>query len=93
MKKTLGVWNNRQKNWIIQVFFPNYISVNTCPSELYKMSQIPKVVACVNLSGTHSILSSNEVNAINEILTVETNSNKGERVKIVRGPLVGRSEF
>lgn len=95
MTKTLKVWKNRQKKWISQVLFPNYIFVKTDPCELYRITQIPKIVSCVACSGEPSIISSKEVEGIKEMLsfgkdiTVETSFIKGERVKIVRGPLVG----
>jgi transcription antitermination factor NusG len=95
MTKTLRVWKNRQKKWIDQVLFPNYIFVETQVSELYRITQIPKIVTCISCAGKPSNISSKEVEAIREILnsgkeiTVERDFIKGDRVKIVNGPLVG----
>jgi len=95
MMKTLKVWKNRQKKWISQVLFPNYIFVKTFPFELYRITQIPKIVSCITCSGEPSIISSKEVEGIKEILslgneiTVEKRFVKGENVRIVRGPLIG----
>jgi transcription antitermination factor NusG len=93
--KVLRFWKNRQKKWIDQVLFPNYIFVKTRLIDLYHISQIPKVVSCINCSGKPSIISSKELECIKKMLksgnelTIETNFTKGERVEIVSGPLIG----
>lgn len=95
MTKSLKVWKNRQKKWIDQVLFPNYIFVETHASELYRITQIPKIVSCITCSGKPSIISSKEVEGLREMLnsgkdiTVERNFIKGDNVKIVRGPSAG----
>ena len=95
LSKTLRVWNNGQKKWISKVLFPNYIFVKTTPCELYRITLMPNIICIVNCSGKPSIISAREIEQIKAILcldkefTVETNYTKGERVKVVKGPLRG----
>lgn len=93
--KTLKVWKNRQKKWISQALFPNYIFIKTFPSELYRISQITQIVSCITFLGEPSIISSKEIEGIKLMLnsgkelTLETGFHKGERVRIMSGPLIG----
>jgi transcription antitermination factor NusG len=95
LTKTLKIWKNRQKKWIDQVLFPGYIFVYTSQCELHYITQIPKIVTYIHCAGKPSVISSNEIEGIRKILdleqniSVETKFYKGERVKIVCGPLVG----
>jgi transcription antitermination factor NusG len=95
MIKTMRVWKNRQKRWIDQVLFPNYIFVKTLQCELYRITKIPKVVTYIQCAGKPSVISLKEVEGIKKILcleqeiSVETMFYKGDKVKIVCGPLIG----
>jgi transcription antitermination factor NusG len=95
MTRTMRVWKNRQKKWIDQVLFPNYIFVKTRQCELYHITQTPKVVTYIQCAGKPSIIPLNEVEGIKKILcleqeiSVETKFYEGDKVKIVCGPLVG----
>ncbi len=86
---------NRQKKWIDQVLFPNYIFVKTCTTDLYHICQIPKVVSCINCAGKPSIITLSEIEGIKGLLkiglevTVENKFELGERVKVTSGPLAG----
>ena len=93
--KTLRVWKNRQKKWIHQVLFPNYIFVKASHSQLYLIKQTHNVIKNLTCSGKPSIITSGEIERIKEILNtgkdidVETNLIKGKRVKILTGPFMG----
>jgi transcription antitermination factor NusG len=95
MRRTMRLWKNRQKKWIDQVLFPNYIFVKTQLCELYRISQTPKVVTYIQCAGEPSVISLNEVEGIKKLLCLgqeiflETKFYKGDKVKIVSGPLVG----
>ena len=95
MTKTLSVWKNRQKKWIDQILFPSYIFVHTYHCELYHIIRIPKIVTCVQCAGNPSIIPTEEIEGIKRMLCldqkvyVETKYYKGDKVKIVCGPLVG----
>lgn len=88
-------WKNRQKKIIEEVLFPGYIFVNTIEHELYRISQIPKIVACIKCSGKPSIIPLKDIETIQKMLsfdypiTLETEFVKGKRVRIIYGPLEG----
>lgn len=93
--RTLKLWKNRQKKWIYQVLFPSYIFINTFKSELYKISQIPKIVTFIHIGGEPSVVSNKEIECIKKMLDLHQNIStymdfcEGEKVKIIRGPLIG----
>lgn len=95
MTKTIKVWKNRQKKWIEQALFPNYLFLKTCLSELYYIRQIPKTVKCLYYEGNPCILTSKEIEDIKGIINsgkeinLHTNYLKGNRIRIVRGRLLG----
>jgi transcription antitermination factor NusG len=95
LKKDLKVWKNRQKKWVCQVLFPNYVFVKACSHELYRITQIPNIITFISCSGKPSIISTKEIERIKRIIdlgkeiTVESNFTKGEKVKIVKGALIG----
>ncbi len=95
--KVLKVWKNRQKKVIEQVLFPSYIFVNTEEHELYKIKQVPKVATYLHIAGKPSVVSLNIIEGIKKMvsldidISVETDFNEGEEVKIIEGPLVGYS--
>jgi transcription antitermination factor NusG len=88
-------WKNRQKKIIEEVLFPGYIFVNTIEHELYRIIQTPKIVACIKCSGKPSIIPLKDIETIKKMisfdypLTLETVFLKGERVRIICGPLEG----
>ena len=89
------IWKNRQKKKIKLPLFPNYLFVYTYAYELYSIKCLSQVVGCVTCDGKPSTLSDQEVEVIRQMLglgreiTVETKFSKGERVRIVSGPLTG----
>ena len=89
------IWKNRQKKKIKLPLFPNYLFVYTYAHELYSIKCLPQVVSCVSCGGKPSTISDKEVEGIRRMLglgraiTVETKFSKGERVRIVSGPLTG----
>lgn len=93
--KTLKLWKNRQKKWIDQVLFPSYIFVYTRQLELYYITQVPKIVNYIQCAGRPSVISLKEIEGIKKMLCLEQNVSvevkfcKGEKVKIINGPLVG----
>lgn len=93
--QTIRVWKNRQKKKINFPLFPNYLFVYTYAHELYLIKCFPQVVSYVTFGGKPSTISDNEVEGIRRMLglgrtiTVETKLFKGERVRIVSGPLKG----
>lgn len=95
IKKTLKLWANRQMKWVEQVLFPGYIFVNAQPSELYNIIRTPKVVSLISCGGTPSIIASKEIEGIKKMInmdqeiSIESNFSKGEKVKIICGPLIG----
>jgi transcription antitermination factor NusG len=95
MTKTMSLWKNRQKRWIDQVLFPNYIFVKTRQCELYNITKTSKVVKYIQCAGKPSVISLKEVEGIKKMLcleqeiSVETNFYQGDKVKVVCGPLIG----
>jgi transcription antitermination factor NusG len=88
-------WKNRQKKTIEEVLFPGYIFVNTVEHELYRISQVPRIVACIQCSGRPSKISLKDIETIKKMInldypiTLETEFVKGESVRITYGPLEG----
>ena len=95
MTKTMRVWKNRQKKWVQQVLFPNYIFVNTRQCDLHFINQVPKIVTYIQCAGKPSVVSTKEIETIKKMLflkediSVVSTFYKGEKVKIVSGPLIG----
>jgi len=93
--QSIRIWKNRQKKKIKLPLFPNYLFVYTYAHELYPIKRIPQVVSCVTCGGKPSTLSDQEIDGIRRMLclgrviTVETKFSKGERVRILSGPLKG----
>lgn len=93
--QSVRIWKNRQKRMIKLPLFPNYMFVYTYAHELYPIKCLPQVVSYVTCGGKPSTISDNEVEGIRRMLslgrtiTVETKFSKGERVRIVSGPLKG----
>ena len=93
--QSIRIWKNRQKKKITFPLFPNYLFVYAYPHELYLIKCIPQVVSYVAFGGKPSTISGNEIEGIRRMLamgraiTVETKFSKGERVRILSGPLTG----
>jgi len=92
---SIRIWKNRQKKKIRLPLFPNYLFVYSHVHELYSIKCLPQVVNYVACGGKPSTLSEREVEGIRRMLglgreiTVETKFSKGERVRILSGPLKG----
>jgi transcription antitermination factor NusG len=92
---TVRIWKNRQKRKILLPLFPGYLFVYTHAHELYPIRQIPHVVFYVASGGKPSTVSEKEIEEIRQVLgvqcpvTIERRFFKGERVRIMSGPLVG----
>ena len=93
--QSLRIWKNRQKKKIKLPLFPNYLFVYTYAHELYSIKRLPQVVSYVTCGGKPSTISGKEIEGIRRMLglgraiTVETKFSRGERVRIVSGPLKG----
>ena len=93
--QSIRIWKNRQKKKIKLPLFPNYLFVYTYAHELYWIKCLPQVVGYVTCGGKPSTISDLEIEGIRRMLglgrviTVETKFSKGERVRIVSGPLKG----
>lgn len=93
--QTIRIWKNRQKKKIRYPLFPNYLFVYTYAHELYSIKRLPQVVNYVTFGGEPSTISEKEIEGIRRMLglgcaiTVETKFSKGERVRIISGPLKG----
>ena len=93
--KTLRIWKNRQKKMIEIVLFPSYIFVKTQKHELSNIIRIPKITSFIHFAGKPAIIPFKDIERIEKMLslnqnvTVETNFNEGEKVRIVYGPLAG----
>lgn len=91
----IRTWKNRQKRKIKLPLFPNYLFVYTYSHELYAIKRLPHVVTFVTCGGKPSTISESEIEGIRRMLgtgraiTVESKFSKGERVRIVSGPLKG----
>jgi transcription antitermination factor NusG len=92
---SIRIWKNRQKKKIRLPLFPNYLFVYSYVHELYSIKCLPQVVSYVVCGGKPSTISDREVEGIRRMLslgreiTVETKFYKGERVRILSGPLKG----
>ena len=93
--QTIRIWKNRQKRKILLPLFPNYLFVYAYAHELYLIKRLPHVVTYVISEGKPATISENEIEGIRRMLgqgcalTVETKFSKGERVRIISGPLTG----
>lgn len=92
---TIRIWKNRQKRRLLLPLFPNYLFVYTYGHELYQIKHLPHVVYYLSSGGKPSIVSEKEIEGIRRVLglecpvTVERKFFKGERVRIMTGPLAG----
>ncbi len=95
MTKTLRIWKNRHKKFIDLILFPGYIFVNTYEFELYNIKRLTKVVNFLHCGGKPSIVPFKDIECIKKMLsldqdvTIENEFYKGEKVKIIYGPLAG----
>ena len=93
--QSLRIWKNRQKKVIKLPLFPNYLFVYIYAHEIYSIKCLPQIVNIVSSGGKPSTISDKEVEGIRQMLelglaiTVEPKFSKGERVRIVSGPLKG----
>ena len=93
--ESIRIWKNRQKKKVKFPLFPNYLFVYTYAHELYSIKCLPQVVSYVTFGGEPSTISEKEIEGIRRMLglgcaiTVETKFSKGERVRIISGPLKG----
>lgn len=93
--QSIRVWKNRQKKKIRLSLFPNYLFVYSYVHDLYYIRCLPQVVSCVSCGGKPSTISEKEIEGIRRMLgmgraiTVESSFSKGERVRIISGPLKG----
>lgn len=91
----IRIWKNRQKKKILLPLFPNYLFVYTCAHELYAIKRHPHVVTYLTCGGNPSTISEKEIDGVRKMLgleypvTVEREFFKGERVRILSGPLTG----
>lgn len=91
----IKTWKNRQRKKIRLPLFPNYMFVYTYPHELYTIRTFPQVVTYVSFAGKPSTLSNEEVEGIRRMLELGksvcllSEYSKGERVRIISGPLKG----
>ncbi len=89
------IWKNRQKKTITSPLFPSYLFVYSYAHELYSIKCLPQVVGYVTFEGKPSTISEKEIEGIRRMLglgcaiTVEAKFLKGERVRIISGPLIG----
>jgi transcription antitermination factor NusG len=94
--KSLKLWKNRQKKWIEEVLFPNYVFVNTHDAELYNIVSMPKIVTCVRCGVKPCNICNKEIEAIKRMLSDEQNVwveqdlfCEGVKVRVIKGPLTG----
>lgn len=93
--QSLRIWKNRQKKKINLPLFPNYLFVYTYAHELYSIKRLPQVISYITFGGKPATISDKEIEGIRRMLdlgcaiTVETKFSKGERVRIISGPLTG----
>ena len=95
MAKTLNHWNNRQKKIVSKVLFPGYIFVKTIRAGIPDIEQLPGVVYCVRCGDRPSIVPDRDMMCIEQMVNLgkevytERDFEKGEHVRVVRGPLTG----
>ncbi len=95
IRKTLKIWKNRQRKFIQEPLFPNYIFVNTNTCYLHKITMLPKICYYLSTNGKPSSISEQDIEALKcmvnsqEEITVEINPQIGEKVVIIKGDLTG----
>lgn len=95
IRKTLKIWKNRQRKFIEEPLFPNYIFVNTQSCYLHKISMLPKICYYLSVNRKPSSISQEDIDALKcmmksqEDITVEVNPQIGEKVIIIEGDLTG----
>ena len=95
MVKTLRLWRNRQKKMIDQVLFPSYIFVKSSEPELYRITQVPKIVTCICSGGKPSIIPLKDIESIKKMLSldqsifIENKFLEGDKVRVLSGPMIG----
>ena len=93
--KSTKVWSNRQKKTTYKALFPNYIFVNTCLSQVYRILDIPQISTFVKTDGKPSTIKQVEIEAIKKMISLEgdlqlnVDYEAGEPVKVINGPLSG----
>ena len=93
--KTLRIWKNRQKKMVDKVLLPSYIFVHTEESYLQQICQTPKIMTYIHCGGKPSKINFKCIEGIKRILnldqevSVESDFNVGENVRVIYGPLAG----
>ena len=93
--KTLRVWKNRQKKYILRVLFRSYVFVCTRESEIYNITRVRGIVRCVRCGDRFSIVPEKDISAIEQMLATgqqiyaEHDFAEGEHVRVTSGPLAG----
>lgn len=93
LQKEIRIWSDRKKMLEVPLF-PNYLFVKTQESKLPSIYGMPGVVRFVTFGSKPLVVREEEINLINNLIVSEqviykNNFFKGDRVKVVKGPLCG----
>ncbi|MCC5937207.1 MAG: UpxY family transcription antiterminator [Lunatimonas sp.] len=95
MVEQVRQWSDRKKKVVVPLF-NGYLFVNFTKDRLWEALQVSGAVKFVNFSGEHATVPQAEIDTIRRVIetgvSVEVNTDpieKGERVKILGGPLEG----
>lgn len=96
LKKELRVWSDRKK-WVETPLFSSYVFVKVSEREYYQALQSPWAVRYVSFEGKAVVIPESQIETLKLFLSDQernvevTNRNfkKGDRLKIIEGPLKG----
>lgn len=96
--KKLRQWSDRKK-WVELPLFSGYIFVNITPVQRDKVLQVAGALAYVRYNGADAEVKQKEIDTIQTLLqsgyalesvTVPDDYEKGEKVMVTEGPLIGK---
>jgi transcription elongation factor/antiterminator RfaH len=87
-------WCDRKKHIHVPIF-PNYVFVKICPDQKWMVQSICGVIRFVSFGNMLAVVPDHEIDIIKKLeannieVSHETNWVKGDKVRIIRGPLTG----
>ena len=95
LRKSFKIWKNRQRKWIEEPLFPSYIFVKIHPAFIFDLLKVYGICMFITLGGKPCAIPDKDIEAIQRMIASEQEISaniafkEGERVCIIRGPLIG----
>lgn len=95
-QKVVRQWSDRKKKLEVPLF-PNYVFVQMPEKDRFKVFNVAGVTRFISFGGKPAVVSEDEINTIKQLVNHDISFEKevsltsGDKVKVVQGPLTGRS--